>query len=250
MELLMALAGGLLIGAVLGLLGGGGALMAIPVLIYVFHYSFRLAVGSGLALVTVGVLPSLVMYCKNRQVDWFSAMLMGGAGIAGASIASRYSSLIAQELLLGLLVVLMGLSAWNMFQGNIHAEKKADGFQTPRRWALLVAGFGIGVLTGLVGVGGGFLLVPVLLILGKLNTRSAIATSLVIIGLNALAGTLGYLSLLPISQPTFLWLILGSLVGSLLGYQISLKLSERRLKQGFGLFLVVLIFLLLIFPPS
>lgn len=249
MEAMVALLDGLILGVILGLLGGGGSLMAIPVLIYLFHYPFRVAVGSGLVLVTLGVVPALVMYWKMKQVDWLSALVMGGVGMVGASVSSRYSTLIAKEYLLGLLIVLMALSAWNLLKSGEQSEAHSLQEQKPHRWALVIAGLAIGLLTGLVGVGGGFLLVPALLLFGKLSTRQAIATSLVIIGMNALAGSIGYLSLIPFNQPPLLWLIAGSMLGSFLGYHASLKISDRKLRKGFGLLLIALIFLLITVPP-
>lgn len=250
METLLSLTGGLVIGTVLGLLGGGGALMAIPVLIYVFHYPFRIAVGSSLALVALGVLPALILYWRNKQVDWLSALLMGGTGMFGAAVASRFSALVPKEWLLWLLIVLMALSAFNMLRGSHRTDETMAPTQQSNRWALMAAGLGIGTLTGLVGVGGGFLLVPALLIFGKLPVRLAIATSLVIIVLNALSGAMGYWSMLPITQPSFFWLMAGSLTGSVLGYWIGLKLPEKKLKNGFGLLLVLLIVLLIANPPA
>lgn len=250
MEMVLALLGGLLIGIVLGLLGGGGALMAVPILIYVFHYPFRVSIGSGLVLVTLGVLPALAMYCKKKQVDWIAALLMGITGMTGATLGSRYAGLFSKEVLLGLLIVLMCLSAWRMFQGGQQRESLSTNAHKLHQLALAAAGFGIGILTGLVGVGGGFLLVPALLFLGKLSTRSAIATSLLIICLNALAGAVGHWHLLPVGNPSFFWLMAGSLLGSWIGYQASLKFSERKLKKGFGLLLVMLAVLLLLSPPD
>ena len=249
MEGWLALSGGLAIGVVLGLLGGGGALMAIPVLIYAFQYPFRIAVGSGLALVAMGVLPALIMHVRNRQIDWLSAVMMGGTGIIGAAIGSQISAMFPKAQLLWLLIALMALSAYNMLKTDKRGAIGLDP-QPPHRQALLGAGLGIGLLTGLVGVGGGFLLVPALLYFGRLSARVAIATSLLIIGANALAGAIGYWQLLPWQHPSFLWLMSGSLLGSMLGYRLNLKLPSEVLKRGFGLLLIALMALLVLSPPS
>lgn len=249
METFLPLIGGWVIGTVLGLLGGGGALMAIPVLIYLFDYPFRTAVGSSLVLVALGILPALVLYWRQKQVDWPSALWMGVAGMVGAGVASRFSDLFPQPFLLGLLMVLMAVSAFNLLQGK-REEVPEQTAKPARPWALPAAGLAIGVLTGLVGVGGGFLLVPALLFFGGLTARAAIATSLVVIGMNAVSGAVGYLDILPLGEPSFCWLMGGSLLGSGLGFLLNRTLSEQKLKRAFAVLLLALIVLLLVLPPT
>jgi uncharacterized membrane protein YfcA len=113
----------------------------------------------------------------------------------------------------------------------------------------MMTGIGIGILTGLVGVGGGFLIVPALIMIRHLEPRKAIATSLVVIALNALSGVVSYWPRLPLDQPVVYLLILATLVGSVIGFQLSFKLSQLRLKQGFAVLLIVIATILL-FNPS
>ncbi len=248
--MLLEVAGGLAIGAVLGLLGGGGALMAIPVLVYVFHYPFRMAVGSGLVLVALGVLPALALYWRHRQIHWLSASVMGLSGMLGARLSSQMAGSVPTPWLLGLLIALMLLSAINMLKANRRVDTETEILVgSPHYGALVVAGLMIGILTGLVGVGGGFLLVPALLYLGRLPLRLAIPSSLAIIGLNALSGMTGYWAQLPVGQSSFQWLMLSSVVGSVFGYRLSQKLSSQSIKRAFGVFLLILIGLIWAFPP-
>jgi len=243
--------GGLAIGAVLGLLGGGGALMAIPVLVYVFHYPFRMAVGSGLVLVALGVLPALVLYWRHRQIHWLSAFIMGLSGMLGARLSSQLAGWAPTSWLLGLLIALMLLSAINMLKANHRDRMEPEILAgSPHYGALAAAGLIIGILTGLVGVGGGFLLVPALLYLGRLPLRLAIPSSLVIIGLNALSGMTGYWAQLLVAQASFQWLMLSSVFGSVFGYRLSQRLSSQSIKRAFGVFLLILIGLIWAFPPS
>jgi uncharacterized membrane protein YfcA len=242
---------GIAIGLVLGLLGGGGGMVAIPVLIYILHYPFRVAVGSSLALVLFGAIPAILLYWRKRQIDFSAALIMGVGGALGSTLGSRLSAFVPREALLWLLIVLMVLSAWNM----LNPKSTVDNGTLPsppsgrNPWKLVLAGFLVGILTGLVGVGGGFLLVPVLMFLGGFNPRVAIATSLLVIGVNAVFGTAGYLSIIPRSEPDFLWLVLGCVLGSIAGFLISFRVSESHLKKGFGLLLIGLISLLALFPP-
>ncbi|WP_373533246.1 sulfite exporter TauE/SafE family protein [Vampirovibrio sp.] len=251
---LSALGWGLMIGAVLGLLGGGGALISIPILLYVFHFSFAMAVGTSLLLVLVGALPSLVLYAIKRQVDWQSAFWMGASGSLGAAVGSQFSASVPPGVLLYLLIALILISVWRLLQPGISASSATlpDGPMPPtvlQRLALVGTGLAIGVLTGLVGVGGGFLIVPALIMVRQLEPRKAIATSLLIITINASAGMLGYWQQLPLTQPVVGVLIGATLLGSLLGFQLSFKISQAKLKQGFALLLLLIAVLLFFNPP-
>lgn len=249
MDTVLSLASGLVIGMVLGLLGGGGALMAIPILIYILDFPFRTAIGSSLALVMLGALPAVLLYAKKHQINWLSALWMGISGAFGASLGSHFSAWVPQPVLLGLLIVLMALSAINMLM-NKQSSPEVDNSKQNGKWLLGLAGLAIGVLTGLVGVGGGFLLVPALLFFGKLEPRQAIATSLVIIGINAASGAFGYWELLPLDEIAFWLLTAGCLAGGIGGFLLSFRLPQGLLKQGFGFLLLALIILLIVFPPN
>lgn len=249
--LLTSIIVGFVIGSILGLLGGGGGLIAIPSLIYLLHFPFRVAVGISLALVSVGAMPSVVLYLLKRQIVWKLVLLMGGTGIVGARLGGFLSAFIPKEATLALLIAMMALSAFKMLKPGGVSVPDADAVENKLSGLpLLLSGFGIGTLTGLVGVGGGFLLVPALTFFGKLDARSAIATSLLIISLNALSGVTGYIDILPLGNSDFWFLGVGTLAGSILGFWANLKLSQQQLKKGFGLLLVFLAGVLLLFPPQ
>jgi uncharacterized membrane protein YfcA len=241
---------GLLIGSVVGLLGGGGALISIPILLYGFHFSFPVAVGTSLLLVTLGALPSLFLYWRKQQINWESALWMGGSGSLGAWIGSKLSTHVAPDRLIQLLIILIVVSALQLFRPSVSVPSVPDNKPSPRAIVyLILTGIGIGILTGLVGVGGGFLIVPALIMIRQLEPRKAIATSLVVIALNALSGMLSYWSRLPLDQPTLYLLMLATLVGSVIGFQLSLKLSQLRLKQVFAVLLIVIAAILVFNPP-
>lgn len=250
MDILFPLICGLGIGVIQGLFGAGGSLLAMPIILYGFQYPFRIAVGSSLALTTIGVLPALFLHWKNKQVDWLSAVLMGLSGMTGAAWASRFSHWVPQQWLFWLLITLMTFSALNMLGFSPLKPNQTEKQQSPpHKTLLLPVGFGIGVLSGLVGVGGGFLLVPALLLFGGLPPRQAIATSLAVITANALSGALSYLDILPVQESTLQLLALGSMIGSLIGFWLGLRLHDRHLKTGFGILLLGLIALMILMPP-
>lgn len=250
MDILFPLICGLGIGVIQGLFGAGGSLLAMPIMLYGFHYPFRIAVGSSLALTTIGVLPALLLHWKNRQIDWLSAVLMGLSGMLGAACASEFSHWFPQQCLFWLLVTLMMVSSLNMLALSPLKPSLTQKQKTRSRHApLIFIGFWIGVLAGLVGVGGGFLLVPALLLFGGLTPRQTIATSLVVITANALSGALSYLNILPVQEPSLRLLALGSFIGSLIGFWLGLRLHDKHLKTGFGILLLGLITLMILMPP-
>ncbi len=241
----MALLTGLLLGAVLGLLGGGGALVTIPVLLYIFDFPLRTAIASSLLLVMLGALPALSLYAWKRQVKIIPAIVLGGSGVLGAALGSRFSGLFPPMLLYILLLVMMGISAMLMIRssGPLQFKKHIPAF------LLVLPGLFIGMLTGLLGVGGGFLIVPALYLLSKMEPRETIATSLVIIAVNAASGVIGYWKILPIDHPVQQMLAFGVIAGSFLGFWLSFRISQKRLKQAFGYLLLVLMGVLIGFPP-
>ncbi len=242
---------GLFIGLILGLLGGGGALVSIPILLYAFHFPFREAVGASLLLVTLGALPSLLLYWRKQEVDLPAALWMGLSGSLGALLGSRFAAFIPQAFLMKLLIGLILLSVWRLYRPapvTEHVKTPMPAWLKSLR--LIIVGLAIGILTGLVGVGGGFLIVPALILFQDLEPRRAIATSLLIICLNAASGTVGYWSTLPWYKPIFYGLMFSTVIGSLLGFALSLKIGQRRLKQGFGLLLLLIAILLVLKPPA
>ncbi len=250
MEVALSLFWGVLTGFAMGLLGGGGALTVIPVLLYVFHLPLRETIGGSLFLVMMTALPVVLLYFLRRYIVISALILLGLSGMIGSSIGSRMSGLIPVEVLIALLVALMLISAYFMLKPTRLEDPLGKLTITRRRRIkLFVVGFGIGLLTGLVGVGGGFMLVPALVLLGRVPTRAAIATSLAIIVINAFFGVLGYWNSLPLGRSFFPFLVAGMILGGFLGYLVSFQLEQAKLKQGFGLLLIGLVILLLVLPP-
>jgi len=237
---------GLGLGVVLGLLGGGGALLAIPILLYGFHFAFRVAVASSLLIVLIGTLPAIILYARQGEVDWKRAGLLGASGSLGSLLGSQVSAWVPVNGLMWLLIGLMLLSAWAM----LNPKTPQPQIKAPQGviWKLLASGLGIGLLTGLLGVGGGFLLVPALVLIGQLPARKAVASSLVVIAINALFGVVGYTPLLSHHAMALLPFALAVPVGSIIGAQWAYRLSQSKLKKAFGILLVLLALLLIVRP--
>lgn len=178
--------GALVVGVSLGLLGSGGSILTVPILVYLLGQPDKVAIAGSLAIVGGISLFGAVPYALKRQVDWRSMLLFGVPGMAGAfggAWSSRFVSGSFQLLLFSLIIL---LAAVFMFRGRRQASAR------PTRkhpwWKVVIEGTLVGVITGIVGVGGGFLIVPALALLAGLPMHIAIGTSLLIIAVGSFAG--------------------------------------------------------------
>lgn len=240
--MLFALLGAVLIGLSLGLLGSGGSILTVPVLLYLAHMPDKLAITSSLGIVGGISLAGAVPYAYQRLVQWRYVLLFGLPDMLGAWMGAWIGALLtgaAQLLIFSLVmlaaaVVMLRRPALNPDPTVRHAA-----------WKIVLSGLGVGVVVGTVGVGGGFLIVPALVILGKLMMRQAIATSLVIIMLASFTGFIPSLLSLPayglhVSWGIMALFILVGAVGSFAGHRIGGRLPHSMLRQLFGVFLVLM----------
>jgi uncharacterized protein len=238
---LLALLGALAIGLTLGLLGSGGSILTVPVLVYVLDQPEKVAIAGSLAIVGAIALIAALPYARQRLVDWRSVLLFGVPGMAGTWTGAWAAQFVSGALQLLVFALVMLAAAWSMFR----TAPTADG-QSPRKaWKLVADGLAVGVLTGFVGVGGGFLIVPALVLLGGLTMQRAIATSLVVIAMKSAAGFWKYLSVLAATGLALDWTVIGVFIvvgglGSLVGNLINTRLPQASLKRGFAVFLVAM----------
>ncbi|NLE88456.1 MAG: sulfite exporter TauE/SafE family protein, partial [Myxococcales bacterium] len=193
MSLVLAALLALPIGLSLGLLGGGGSILTVPLLVYVLGVEPKAAIATSLFVVGVTSLAALLPHARAGAVRWRTGLVFGGAGMVGAYLAGHLADAIPGRLLLILFAALMLVTAVAMLWSRAAPERK----EMPRaelavRKAVL-DGLVVGALTGLVGAGGGFLVVPALAMFGGLPMRAAAATSLVVIAMKSFAGFSGYL---------------------------------------------------------
>lgn len=236
--LLLPLTGALLIGLTLGLLGSGGAILTVPVLHFGLGWHEKQAVAGSLVVVGAVSLVALVPRAWRGQVRWSRALAFGGPGLLGTLLGASLSRFVPGRLQMGLFGLVVATAAVFMLRGA--AARSAAGparIRSPLRVGL--DGLGVGLLTGLVGVGGGFLIVPALVLLGGLDLPVAMGTSLAIIAANSAAGLSRHLGVLAglgleIDWKTLGWFVaLGSL-GSLLGARWAQRLPAPILQRGFA----------------
>lgn len=237
-----ALAAGLLLAALiglsLGLLGGGGSILTVPILVYVLGFPAKQAVAMSLAIVAVVSLVGAAGHWRAGRVRVRTALAFGAVAMAGAFVGARLGTRVSGTLQLLLLAIVMLAAATLMFTNAGRREPSA--IPVERSLAVVaVAGLGVGVLTGLVGVGGGFLIVPALVLLLAVPMKEAVGTSLLVITLNATAGFAGYLGSVPIDWPFLTAFTAVAIGGIVVGTKLVHRVPAAALRRGFAVFLVV-----------
>ena len=240
--MLIAIVGAVLIGLVLGLLGSGGSILTVPVLLYLVHMPDKLAIASSLGIVGGISFAGAIPYSWQRLVQWRWVLWFGIPDMAGAWAGAWIAEFLPGEVQLLIFAAVMLTAAVMMLRPR--ATEAGDSKQHVL-WKIILIGFGVGVLAGVVGVGGGFLIVPALVLLGRLDIRQAIATSLVVIMLAAFTGFVRHLLSLSAQGLHVDGRIIGVFVlvgaaGSLAGNQFARHLPQALLRKVFGVFLVAM----------
>lgn len=239
--MIWALFGAIAIGLSLGLLGSGGSILTLPILVFLLDRPEKSAIAESLAIVGAIALAGSIPYAFRLQIHWRTVLFFGLSGVGGAYAGACLSAYISGSLQLSLFGVILLLAAFLM----IKDFRSPDPWQIVRHpaWLLILEGFLLGNLTGCLGIGGGFLIVPILVLLVKLPMYSAIGTSLVIIALNAFTAFIKHFIILASQGLAFdsslvvLFISVG-IIGSLAGSAISKRISQKDLKKAFGWMLV------------
>ena len=237
----LSLIGALAIGLTLGILGSGGSILTVPVLTYLVGLEDKVAIASSLAIVGAISLVAAIPQARRGLVDARSVMFFGLPGMAGAYLGADLSRYVSGTTQLSVLAALMLLAAVLM----LRPVKPKTSTKTQAAWMISLEGAIIGVLTGFVGVGGGFLIVPSLVFLGGLSMQRAVATSLVIIALKSAMGFVKYVDVLndlDLSLDLRVLVLFSAIgiLGSLSGTKVGAMVSQRALRQSFAGLLVVI----------
>ena len=222
------------IGLSLGLIGGGGSILTVPILVYLLGVGPHEAVGMSLAVVGATSVIGSYLHWRRNNVDISAGLLFGIAGIIGALLGSPLTNLVSPQALLLLFGLLMLIVAVSMLwrRNGAHVDEKKH---KPHLAQGFIAGLCVGVLTGFLGVGGGFLIVPALVFFGGLPMKKAIGTSLFVIFLNCAAGLVGHMS-----QNVFDWRLAGvvmalAVAGTIVGTVLSHRIAAHRLQSMFAI---------------
>lgn len=237
-----ALLGAAAIGISLGLLGSGGSILTVPVLVYLLGQPDKVAIAGSLFIVGGISLAAAVPYLLRKQVDWRSVLLFGLPGMLGSWAGAYLANFVSGSFQLLLFAAVMIIAAAFM----LRPPRGRSGQATAGLpwWLLGLEGLLVGVVTGLVGVGGGFLIVPALALLGGLPLRRAIGTSLLIISLKSAVGFAEYLQVLAAVELQLDWnvITLFTVIGaafSLFGRRLGRNLPTQQLQRWFGVFLLL-----------
>lgn len=240
------------IGIALGLLGGGGSILTLPVLVYLFHIEPTIT-APAYSLFVVGVtslIGALINY-KAKLVHSKMVFIFGLPAIISVYLTRKFlvpwipDILIATpHFVLSKRLFVMGLFALLMLAAAISMiKKKKDQEETLKKLnysLIILEGVIVGVLTGIVGAGGGFIIVPALVLLSGLSMKKAIGTSLAIIAIKSLSGFVGDLTHITIEWNLLILFSTLTIVGLFVGHQLSNNIKETQLKKGFGIFIFVM----------
>ena len=243
-----------LIGVSLGLMGSGGSILTLPVLVYLFKIDPVPATAYSLAIVGVTALLGAVAYIRKKQFNARAAIFFGIPSVVAILVARAIIlpaipheifrigaiSISRDMLLMAVFAVLMSLAAFSMIRKKDSNNNNEMLPAKTQPFTFLINGAAVGLLTGLVGAGGGFLIIPVLTNLLKLDVKTAIGTSLIIIATNALAGFVASPGLGTVNWNLLLMIIVIAAAGVLLGSFISAKIRADKLKSGFGWFILLM----------
>tara|TARA_B100001059_G_scaffold169664_1_gene169533 strand:- start:1534 stop:2334 length:801 start_codon:yes stop_codon:yes gene_type:complete len=252
-NIILGFVGALLVGITLGLIGSGGSILSLPIFVYLFGLNPIIA--SAYSLFTVGI-TSLIGSLKNiklKLIDINTVLYFSLSAAISVYITRKYLiNLIPEEIItVGNLLItkekflMLFFALLIYFAGIAMIKKRVDKSQNQRRKSkydkvlILIEGAVVGVVTGLVGAGGGFIIIPVLVLFSKLNMKNAIATSLVIISIKSLIGFIGDIENHIIDWEFLIMFSLISILGIYIGQAIGLKIDGNKLKKGFGYFVIV-----------
>jgi uncharacterized protein len=223
------------IGISLGLLGGGGSILTLPLLVSLLRVEPRAAIATSLLVVAVTSTASLVTHARGGHVQWSTGVLLGLSGMLGAAFGARLAHHISPTLLLIGFSMLMVVTAIRMLGG-----RGASSNRHQTRWPTrALIGTFVGVLSGLFGAGGGFLIVPALVTFAGLGMREAIATSLLVISMQAFAGFATHAGQVALNMPLVMTITVATAIGGLLGSRWSKRVDANALRKGFGVLVLV-----------
>lgn len=226
-----------LVGVSLGLLGGGGSILMVPLLAYVAGMDAKQAIATSLLAVGVTSAVSAISHARAGHVRWRTGLLFGAAGMVGAYAGGAVGYFIPGSVLLIGFAVMMIATAVAMLRGRRHTASADPAKGVPVVKTLLM-GLAVGVSTGAVGAGGGFLAVPALALLGGLSMPVAVGTSLMVITMNSLAGLAGHLGTVAIDWPVAGAITAAAVAGSLLGTRMTALVDPDVLRTAFGWFVL------------
>ncbi|WP_040337046.1 sulfite exporter TauE/SafE family protein [Candidatus Blastococcus massiliensis] len=239
MTIAVPIALGLVIGALVGLLGGGGSILAVPALVYVAGQDLQQAVATSLVVVGITSVVAVLPRLRARQIGWRIGLLFGAAGAVTAFAGAAVNRLLPDAVTLSLFAALMVGAGLRMLQEepSIGTACAVDGGAVNWRRCLprtLAGGLVVGFLTGLLGVGGGFLIIPVLVLALGLPMATAIGTSLVVVAINSAAGFAAHAGETTLDVPVTVAFTAAAVAAALVAGRLAARTDTDRLRRWFA----------------
>jgi len=247
--IIIAIFAGAITGIVLGLFGSGGSIIAMPALMYLLNVEAKSAIAMSMGIVAVTATISGWDNWRRGNVDLKVAAMFGLFGVIGTYGGARLGVYTPVQVQLTLFALVMYAAAWKMLQSKKQPVRQLataggpplseDEVISAHMGHIAAHGVGVGVLTGLVGVGGGFLIVPALVLLSGIPMKVAIGTSLVIVAAKSYAGFAGYVAAVPVDWSIMASFTAVTVAGSFAGTRLAHRFSQETLKRSFGVFLIL-----------
>jgi uncharacterized membrane protein YfcA len=241
--LLLDLLLGFGIGTLIGMLGGGGSILTVPALVYLVGQTPQAAITTSLAIVGANSVMGAYFHRARGTLNGRVALVFGGAGMVVAYWAAGLSRQIAPSLLMVAFAVLLVIIGIVLIARKTPEAPPQDADLAI--WKVVASGAVVGLLTGILGVGGGFLIVPALVMLVGLPIHKAVGTSLLIIAMNSLAGFLGHLGETALPLDLIALFVLGGLAGTFAGVRLGQLINAHLLRRVFAVFIIGLALVLL-----
>ena len=237
-EIFLTILSGIFVGFIFSFFGSGGSTITLPVLVYLLGLEPKSAIASSLVIVGITAFASFFQHHRHGAVAIKTGLIFATLSLLTSYLGARFSVFLtgSEQLLLFALVLIFSASL--MIRKFFKHQNVPEFNKTPSWKVSILMGAGVGFLTGLIGIGGGFLVVPALHLAG-LGIHTAMGTSLLVITINALGGTLGYIGLIPFSWTSILFFLVGSLSVSQIGVKSMQKLSPQKMRFGFAIFLLL-----------
>ncbi len=254
LHLILGYLAAILIGLILGLIGGGGSILALPVLVYLFDIDPVTATAYSLFIVGIAALVGTLKNYGQNLVEVKTAMVFAVPALTAVYLTRRYlmpaipdpifsteswavSKAMGLMIFFAIIMVFVSISMIKDRQDNSALPAANPQYNYPM---IVLEGFLVGILTGIVGAGGGFLIIPALVLLAKLPMKKAVATSLLIIAIKSLIGFIGDVQVLEIDWSFLLFFALLSIIGIFVGIRLNRVVSGKNLKKGFGWFVLLM----------
>jgi len=243
MYYLLAPLAGIFVGIGSGLLGMGGGSILVPVLLFIFGLSIKEAIGTSLCIIVLTAVSAIVVHWKEKQVNLKLGIIMASTGVIGAQLGSYLNKIIPDNILKLIFTIVVVIFGFKMWIGTNNGGKETFNTNTSNitfnKSLALILGLITGTASGLLGIGGALIMVPIMHIFLRIPMNICVGTSLFIVFFNSLSGAFVYISRGDANLKLAILIAVGSVVAAPFGAKLSVKISREKLRKIFAVVLVL-----------